>query len=296
MYVAPILEKGPLLQRQAPSRRCSSRPLRSSVGNISGWGALDAVWPQCQHEIRIRTDLRTNKRMSDNQDRRATRRGGDFEERWGAADPNERKYMLEDAGRRLMDEYEAPPPPIYPERFDDDRLMGQYRDEDFRIDMNEDLLENSDPHGAVDTYLHEYRHAWQNYEVQKSHGAMARETDQAEARAMESSLDEYVDPSVDEARYREQLAERDARDFASEHSDEVLTADDPEEHRMICSRPTRRSRFVQTPAGIAPAAHTTTFGWGRSSSAQWAATAEAPCRNGLLAVPGYRCQERRHAL
>jgi hypothetical protein len=167
--------------------------------------------------------------MSDNQDRRATRRGGDFEERWRGADPNERKYMLEDAGRRLMDEYEAPPPPIYPERFDDDRLMGQYRDEDFRIDMNEDLLENSDPHGAVDTYLHEYRHAWQNYEVQKSHGAMAGENDQAEVRAMESSLDEYVDPSVDEPRYREQLAERDARDFASEHSDEILTADDPED-------------------------------------------------------------------
>jgi hypothetical protein len=136
--------------------------------------------------------------------------------------------MLEDAGRRLMDEYEAPPPPIYPERFADDRLMGQYSDENFRIDLNEHSLENNDPHDAVDTYLHEYRHAWQNYEVQKSHGALAHETDQAEVRAMESSLHEYVDPSVDEVRYREQLAERDARDFASEHSIEVLAAEQRE--------------------------------------------------------------------
>jgi hypothetical protein len=167
--------------------------------------------------------------MSDNQDRKAARRCGDFEERWRDADPNERRYMLENAGRRLMDEYEAPPPPIYSEQFDNDRLMGQYRDEDFRIDLNEHSLENSDPHDAVDTYLHEYRHAWQNYEVQKSHGALAHETDQAEVRAMESSLDEYVDPSVDEAGYREQLAERDARDFASEHVSEVLAAEQRED-------------------------------------------------------------------
>jgi hypothetical protein len=167
--------------------------------------------------------------MSDNQDRNSVRRSSEFEECWKEADPIERKYMLEEAGRRLMDEYEAPQPPIHLERFDDRRLLGQYHDEDFRIDLNERLLESNDAHRAVDAYLHEYRHAWQNYEVQKAHGGLGQEATGPEIRAMESSLDGYIDPSVDEAGYREQIAEHDARDFASRHSPDILSRERKEE-------------------------------------------------------------------
>lgn len=160
--------------------------------------------------------------MNDDQERHGLRRDGDFALRWKEADPLERKYMLDGVGRELMLENDAPAPPLYTERFDDPRLMGQYRDEDFRIEIKEDLLEQSDPHDAVDTYLHEYRHAWQDYEVQKSRGGFAPESELARDRALEQSLDSYVDPSVDERGYREQLAERDAREFASKFTDEII--------------------------------------------------------------------------
>lgn len=160
--------------------------------------------------------------MSDNQDRQALGRDSDFALRWREADPVTRRYMLDGLGRDLILEHEAPAPPVFAESFEDQRLLGQYCDEDFRIDLNERLLENSNPHEALDVYLHEYRHAWQHYEVEKSHGALAHETDLPTVRAMEESLDNYVDPSVDEQRYRDQLAESDAREFASRCSDEVI--------------------------------------------------------------------------
>ena len=141
---------------------------------------------------------------------------------WESSDAVERRYELERVGHHFQETHEAPAPPIYPEQFDDPRLMGKYVDEDFRIEMREDLFGQEDPRNALETYLHEYRHAAQYYDVERSQGALAHEVDRDRTAAIEDSLDRYVSPGEDEQGYFDQLAERDAREFAERETDRIL--------------------------------------------------------------------------
>ncbi len=85
--------------------------------------------------------------------------------------------------------------------------------------MRESLLDAEDSRDALETYLHEYRYARQHYEVAKLHGALAHEVDSMRAADIEHSLDGYVPPEDDEHAYWDQLAERDAREFAETYTD-----------------------------------------------------------------------------
>lgn len=142
-------------------------------------------------------------------------------ERWPEADPAERQHLLDPIGESLTRAFEAPAPPVSPERFDNPGLLGRYDDEHFRIEMNDRLFEAPDPSRALDTYLHEYRHAAQSYEIAKSQGALAHEVNVGEALAFERNRSEYVDPVDDFEGYWSQPIERDAREFSATLRNEI---------------------------------------------------------------------------
>ena len=136
-------------------------------------------------------------------------------------DPAARRKMLEGVGREMMDVHEAPPAPtVARDMPPTDR--GAYHDLEFSTDLNRKQLEQDDPKGALETYLHEYRHAEQHYEIQKSQMALAHETDADRAAAMEYNRDHYMDGHKDFDAYKQQLMEVDARQFAAETAGEIL--------------------------------------------------------------------------
>jgi len=101
-----------------------------------------------------------NQRLEDSE-RKAIEGSADALERWEQADSEERRRELDRVGRQMLDVWGAPNPPLAPERWEDDRCLGQYCDEDYRIEVNQRLLERDDPREALEAYLHEYRHASQ---------------------------------------------------------------------------------------------------------------------------------------
>jgi hypothetical protein len=151
-------------------------------------------------------------------------------EQWDESDPVKNRYLLERVGREMMDVHEAPPPPIHPKELPPE-LLGGYVDKDFRIDLNKRLLEQETPDVALDTYLHEYRHAEQHYEVLKSHGVGRHSIDVERSTDLEHNQDNYIEPprfddqpgaEQLEADYRAQIVESDSRTFAARMTDEIL--------------------------------------------------------------------------
>ena len=136
-------------------------------------------------------------------------------------DPVARRSLLEGVGRQMMDVHEAPPAPIYPQEMEHNKL-GAYSDEDFRTDMNEWQLKQDDPRDALETYLHEYRHVEQNYEVQKSHGALSHAVNPERALATGYNLEHYEGGHQDFDAYAKQLVETDAERFGTSTSDAIL--------------------------------------------------------------------------
>jgi hypothetical protein len=149
------------------------------------------------------------------------RMAGDLD-RWEGAGPVEREYELDAVGNHLMERYEAPAPPVLGEHFEDPRLLGEYDDADFRIEVNERLLESPDPREALETYLHEYRHAQQAYEVERSNSPLARDAERREAAEWEAEMDHYTPPERDELAYFDQPVERDAREFGHDWAERIL--------------------------------------------------------------------------
>jgi hypothetical protein len=145
---------------------------------------------------------------------------------WPEADPAERRYLLSAVGDALLNSFEAPAPPIFAKGFEDTNLFGRYDDDHFRIEMNANLFESSDPAEALDTYLHEYRHAMQSYEVTKSHGALAHEADSQQALRFERNQREYVSPEIDFQSYHAQPVEEDARQYSAKLRRELFALKD----------------------------------------------------------------------
>lgn len=149
----------------------------------------------------------------------AVDRSAEVMERWEQANPTERPYILERVGREMMKVHEAPNPPASPKEFEDPRTLGQYLDEDWRIEIKGRDLKEPGPRAALETYLHEYRHAEQYYEVQKSHGSLAHEVDADRAEKFEREKDNYVSEGKE---YWEQSIEKDAEKFGVEMADRIL--------------------------------------------------------------------------
>ena len=142
-------------------------------------------------------------------------------DRWEQSNPLTRKYLLDGVGREMMTAHEAPPPELQAKEMPPEQL-GRYLDDDFRIEINQDLLKQDDPKDGLDTYLHEYRHAEQAYEVQKSHGPMFNDVDLQRAAAIQANEKDYITPEEDFSHYERQLLEADARQFAERTSNDVL--------------------------------------------------------------------------
>ena len=146
-------------------------------------------------------------------------------ERWEQTeDPVARRYMLERVGREMLNVHEAAPPPVSLMEMPRG-VLGQHVDADFRIDMDEkQMKDETDPHKALVTYLHEYRHAEQHEEVQKSKGALAHFTDPERSSAVEYNLDpkHYIDGEKNFDAYEQQLIETDARKFATETANKIM--------------------------------------------------------------------------
>jgi hypothetical protein len=138
-------------------------------------------------------------------------------------DPVGRQRLLEGVGREMMLVHEAPPGPISARQMPQNEL-GAYSDDEFRTDVNESQLKNDNPRDALETYLHEYRHAEQNYEVVKSHGVGWHSVDSQRAMAVEYNLDRehYIRPEVNQAAYERQLVETDAEQFGTRTADQIL--------------------------------------------------------------------------
>jgi hypothetical protein len=152
----------------------------------------------------------------------AVDRSAEIMEQWETTtNPSVRRVLLESVGREMMNVHEAPPPPVNAREMASNEL-GAYDDENFRIELNRSLLERNDPKAALETYLHEYRHVEQAYEVQKSHGVGRSSVDTERAAALEHNQAEYISPKAGQGAYEGQAMEVDARKFARTNAQEIV--------------------------------------------------------------------------
>ncbi|HPO14825.1 MAG TPA: hypothetical protein PLI09_15395 [Candidatus Hydrogenedentes bacterium] len=144
-------------------------------------------------------------------------------DKWQTLSPTERRVALEYAGRSLRDAYQCPDPPLIPEDFpeyDGKMLLGQYKDGDYDIEMNEKILDGKDAGEALTTYCHEFRHAYQHEMVQRYDSGTFRhlvhDKDAAAQWSRNLNRNGYQSPEVDFEKYRDQPVEEDARKFSEQ--------------------------------------------------------------------------------
>lgn len=149
-------------------------------------------------------------------------------ERWRELTPQRRTVALQHAGRALRDAYDCPDPPLLPSDFPEYRdgktLLGFYQDgatrenldSDYVIRMNEKLLQHDDPSKALETYSHEFRHAYQAEMANRYEKPQFRNMvhDKNAAAKWSENIKKYNDPENDFAEYRKQAIEEDARAFS----------------------------------------------------------------------------------
>jgi hypothetical protein len=154
----------------------------------------------------------------------AVDRSAQIIEQWDKVkDPSARQALLEGVGREMMAVHEAPPERLIVKDMPHD-VLGVTKDEDFETDLNEWQLAEDNPKDALETYLHEYRHAEQYYEIQRSHGAAIESVNPERSSAVEYNLgpDHYVHPEDDQRVYEQQLVEQDAEAFGTKTAEEIL--------------------------------------------------------------------------
>lgn len=146
-------------------------------------------------------------------------------EKWADADAPTRRALLDEVGRRLMSAYETPAPDALDMKFPEDEngvLCGSYSDEDWRLAINEKLLEQDDVREAIRTYMHEFRHAYQREMVTRwENGFEHLIHDRELAREWREGFDNYTDPNSDYEAYLRNPVERDARSFAERMVNEL---------------------------------------------------------------------------
>lgn len=103
------------------------------------------------------------------------------------------------------------PPVIMYYRSDDVTDYGVFSESQHTIYINENNLRNAVE--TADTISHEYRHCYQHERAEKLENERDLE--------FRESFENYVSPENDYARYRDQLVERDAREYADEVRKEI---------------------------------------------------------------------------
>lgn len=152
---------------------------------------------------------------------------------WRNLDIHQKVVALNLAGKALGEVYRIPAPPLLVQRWEDRYAFGAYGDgysfnartgmvegADYQIAMNAlaetdcKRLFGENPAAALETYAHEFRHAWQAEQVLCSQKPQFRNLVD-DLDAAEEWQHEYVSPEADYEAYYNQPVEKDARDFAA---------------------------------------------------------------------------------
>jgi len=147
---------------------------------------------------------------------------------WEKLNPTARRYTLDRVGRTMCAEYGAGPVDLVDKKLPEN-LRGQYDSKTGQIEINEALLRHPDPRQALETYLHEFRHAVQDAEVTTYKGPQWRSVDAGRVHELSKPYESPPDGSETPAqaaakyeRYRAQFSELDPREFSREATDKIL--------------------------------------------------------------------------
>ncbi len=138
---------------------------------------------------------------------------------WSGLTETDREWYLRQAGHRLSEAYECPAPPFIGSQMDEvdgGVLLGAYSDSEYITRLNRDLLRENDVGKVLETYCHEFRHAYQR-EMADRYKSTFRHLCHDEVRAAQwaENLDgRYVSFDANPEGYEAQAVEKDARDFA----------------------------------------------------------------------------------
>ncbi len=138
---------------------------------------------------------------------------------WSRLTENSREWCLRQVGQRLSEVYECPAPPFIGARMAEvDRgvLLGTHSDSEYITRLNRELLKEGDVSETLETYFHEFRHAYQHEMATRYTSAFGHLChDETKAAQWAENFDgRYVSFEVDPGRYEAQSVEKDARDFA----------------------------------------------------------------------------------
>jgi hypothetical protein len=126
--------------------------------------------------------------------------------------------MLGHVGEQMESVHGAPVEPIVAADLGPDEFGNH---DHSHIEINNRLLEKNDPGDALETYLHEYRHAEQEYEARNAREEWVN-PDRESLIAYNLEREHYIDPKKDPEGYWQQLVEVDARRFGGETLHEIL--------------------------------------------------------------------------
>lgn len=145
---------------------------------------------------------------------------------WSGLTETERESCLRQVGQRLSEAYECPDPPFIGSQMaevDGGVTLGTYSDSDYIARLNRELLREDSSGEALETYCHEFRHAYQHEMAGRYNSAFRHlcHDEAAAARWAENLNGRYVSFETDPEGYEAQSVEKDARDFAHKLKEEV---------------------------------------------------------------------------
>jgi len=145
---------------------------------------------------------------------------------WSGLTETEREWCLRQVGQRLGEAYECPAPPFIGcqmAEVDGGVLRGAHSDSEYITRLNRDLLKEKNADEAIETYCHEFRHAYQHEMATRYNSAFRHLChDEAKAARWSENLDgRYVSFEADPEGYEAQSVEKDARNFAHSLKEEV---------------------------------------------------------------------------
>lgn len=145
---------------------------------------------------------------------------------WSRLNATQREWCLRRVGQNLSDAYECPAPLFIGSTMPElagGVLLGEHSDSENITRMNRDLLRDESGDKALETYCHEFRHAYQHEMATRYNSAFRHLChDEAAAGQWAANLDGgYVSFEQTPEGYEGQPVERDARDFAQKIVAEV---------------------------------------------------------------------------
>lgn len=143
---------------------------------------------------------------------------------WDKLDREARLQVLYTVCVRQAEAWNIPTPKLDTARLNE-TTRGNYSFQQDRIRINKDFLAQCSSDQAVQTALHELRHAYQHWIVEAWHrDPVAYKEVESYARQLEDCFDSYIDGEQDYESYRAQFCEEDARDWSQRAADALFAA------------------------------------------------------------------------